>query len=143
MSQARTPAWLLTVGRRRSGYADLRVSDAERTEVADLLAQHYGDGRLDQAEFDQRLDQAMHARTYRDLRGLFDDLPATEGPGRTEVTEGPRPRPRIHRGLLLILAITVAFFVGHALMWSLGPWPWIGLLCLIVLLLSRSLKRTP
>jgi hypothetical protein len=143
MSPTRSPAWLLTIGRRRSSYADLRVSDAERTEVADLLAQHYGDGRLDQAEFDQRLEQAMHARTYRELSGLFDDLPGTDGPGGTEVTEGPRPRPQIHRGLLLILAITVAFFVGHALVWSLGPWPWIGLLCLIVLLLSRSLKRTP
>ena len=77
MSQGRSPAWLLAAGRRRSSYADLRVSDAERTEVADLLSQHYGDGRLDQAEFDQRLDQAMQARTYRDLSGLFADLPPT------------------------------------------------------------------
>jgi Domain of unknown function (DUF1707) len=143
MSQARSPAWLLAAGRRRSSYADLRVSDAERTEVADLLSQHYQDGRLDQDEFNQRLDQAMHARTYRELNGLFADLPPTGTSGGTEVTEGLRPRPQIHRGLLLILAIAVAFIVGHAVASSLGPWTWIGLLCLIVLLLSRGLKRAP
>jgi len=143
MSQARSPAWLLAAGRRRSSYADLRVCDAERTEVADLLSQHYQDGRLDQDEFNQRLDQAMHARTYRELSGLFADLPPTGTAGGTEVTEVPRPRPQIHRGLLLILAIAVAFIVGHAVAWSLGPWTWIGLLCLIVLLLSRGLKRAP
>jgi Domain of unknown function (DUF1707) len=147
MSQARSPAWLLAAGRRHSSYADLRVSDAERTEVADLLSQHYGDGRLDQAEFDQRLDQAMHAKTYRDLSGLFDDLPPAGTPagtaGVTGITDGRRPRPRIHRGLLLVLAIAVAFIVAHAVAWSLGPWTWIGLLCLIVLLLSRKLKRAP
>jgi hypothetical protein len=142
MSQARSPAWLLAAGRRRSSYADLRVSDAERTEVADLLSQHYGDGRLDQAEFEQRLEQAMHAKTYRDLSGLFADLPPTGTSGGTEITEGHRPRPQIYRVLLLVLAIAVAFNVGHALAWSLGPWMWIGLLCLIVLVLSRKLKRT-
>lgn len=144
MSQARSPAWLLAAGRRRSSYADLRVSDAERTEVTDLLSQHYGDGRLDQAEFEQRLEQAMHARTYRDLSGLFADLPPTGTSGTsggTGITEGHRPRPQIYRVLLLVLAIAVAINVGHALAWSLGPWLWIGLLCLIVLVLSRKLKR--
>ncbi len=145
MSQARSPAWLLAAGRRRSSYADLRVSDAERTEVTDLLSQHYGDGRLDQAEFEQRLEQAMHARTYRDLSGLFADLPPTGTSGTsggTEITEGHRPRPQIYRVLLLVLAIAVAINVGHALAWSLGPWLWIGVLGLIVLVLSRKLKRT-
>jgi len=143
MSQARSPAWLLAAGRRRSSYADLRVSDADRTEVADLLSQHYGDGRLDQAEFDQRLDQAMRAKTYRDLSGLFADLPPAGTSGAPEVTDAHRPRAPFHRGLLLILLIGAAFIVGHAVAWALGPWLWIGLLCAIVLLLSRNLKRTP
>jgi Flp pilus assembly protein TadB len=53
----------------------MRVSDADRSEVADRLARHFGDGRLDQAEFDQRLDQAMRAKTRADLVGLLADLP--------------------------------------------------------------------
>ena len=97
MSQGRSPAWLLAAGRRRSSYADLRVSDAERTEVADLLSQHYGDGQLDQAEFDQRLDQAMQAKTYRDLSGLFADLPPN-GAVRRHVTRPASARSPIGTG---------------------------------------------
>jgi Domain of unknown function (DUF1707) len=58
-----------------SGQALMRVSDADRAEVADRLAKHYSDGRLDQAEFDERLDQAMRAKTRADLSGLLADLP--------------------------------------------------------------------
>ena len=55
--------------------ATLRVSDAERNDVADKLSRHFADGRLDQAEFKERLDAAMSAKTQGDLAGLFDDLP--------------------------------------------------------------------
>src|SRR5487761_1380766 len=62
---------------RHMRYSDqhLRVSDAERNEVAERLATHYSDGRLDQAEFDERVGRAMAAKTRGDLDGLFDDLP--------------------------------------------------------------------
>ena len=40
----------------------MRVSDAERNEVAEQLSKHYADGRLDAAEFKERLDQAMSAK---------------------------------------------------------------------------------
>src|SRR5580658_2934630 len=74
---------------RRIRYSDqhIRVSDAERNAVAELLGQHYADGRLDQAEFDERVSRAMTAKTRGDLTGLFDDLPETEsGAG----ADGPR-----------------------------------------------------
>ena len=87
-------ASFLAATRRRAGHADLRISDAERAEVADLLATHYGDGRLDQAEFEQRLDQAMRARTYGDLSGLFADLPPTPAAG---APEGPDLPARLHQ----------------------------------------------
>lgn len=81
--------------RQRPADATMRVSDAERAEVADQLAQHYGDGRLDQAELDERLGQAMSAKTHADLAGLTADLPHL-GAGR------PRPAPaaatRLRRG---------------------------------------------
>ena len=53
----------------------LRVSDAERNEVAERLSRHFADGRLDQSEFGARLDRATRAKTRGDLAGLFDDLP--------------------------------------------------------------------
>ncbi len=74
----------------RGLYSDqhLRVSDAERQEVADRLAEHFADGRLDQAEFDDRVGRAMGAKTRADLGGLFSDLPETGAPA---VPEHPRP----------------------------------------------------
>lgn len=145
-----SPIFLLAATRRRSGYADLRLSDAERAEVADLLSRHYTDGRLDQAEFDERLDQAMKAKTYRDLNGLFDDLPRTEAsePSKAPGTSGAATRrryPHPNVGVLfLVVVIVLAAAAGHALVWSLSPWVWslspwvpIGLLSVIVLYATR------
>ena len=83
-SQSRTHG---LVPRFRYGYTDqhIRVSDAERTEVADRLAAHFAEGRLNQAEFDERVAQAMNATTRGDLSGLFDDLPEP-GPAGTPGT---------------------------------------------------------
>ena len=74
-------------------YSDqhMRVSDAERQAVTDRLAEHFSAGRLDQAEFDERVGQAMNAKTRADLSGLFDDLPETGAPA---VPERPRRRHR-------------------------------------------------
>jgi Flp pilus assembly protein TadB len=103
--------------RRRLSYGqpDVRVSDAERSEVADRLAEHYGDGRLDQSEFNERVEQAMRAKTRSDLAGLFDDLPDSEAP---EVTTRPRRRRSYHP--LLIVALVIAIFAtAQNLLW----WP--------------------
>jgi Flp pilus assembly protein TadB len=58
----------------------MRASDAERADVADRLSRHYQDGRLDQAEFNERLDRAMNAKTRADFNGLFADLPDVPDP---------------------------------------------------------------
>jgi hypothetical protein len=55
--------------------ARLRVGDAERYEAATALGEHFATGRLDQAEYDARVQAAYAARTRADLRTLFDDLP--------------------------------------------------------------------
>jgi hypothetical protein len=154
MSASRSPGWIAAASRRRASYGDLRISDAERAEVVDLLSTHYEDGRLDQAEFDQRLDQAMNARTYKDLSGLFTDLPLTAGSGASAGSGSPgvpgvpghrgpgRFGARNHRALLLVLIIVIAAVAGHALVSSLTPWAWIGLAAAIVLLATRSPKGT-
>ena len=52
-----------------------RIGDAEREQAIGYLQEHMAQGRLDGAEFDERLSQAFAARTAADLRPLFEDLP--------------------------------------------------------------------
>src|SRR6516165_3668847 len=79
----------------RGLYSDqhLRVSDAERQAVADRLAEHFADGRLDQAEFDDRVGRAMSAKTRADLSGLFTDLSETGAPAVPELPRGGGSTP--------------------------------------------------
>jgi Domain of unknown function (DUF1707) len=53
----------------------LRVGDSERQEAVSALGEHYAAGRLDQDEYDTRVQAAYASRTRVDLRGLFGDLP--------------------------------------------------------------------
>jgi uncharacterized membrane protein YcjF (UPF0283 family) len=137
-----SPTWLLAASRRRTSYSGLRISDAERADVADLLSKHYGDGRLDQAEFNQRLDQAMKAKTYADLDGILADLPRTDA----EAAEAPTAtaRRRHEHPYLRTLLLTVVIVIGvaiaaHALAWSFSTWVWLGLLG--ALLYTTQLRR--
>jgi len=146
MSGQASPSWFITATRRRTSYSSMRISDAERTEAADLLSKHYGDGRLDEPEFHQRLDQAMRAKTYADLGGLFDDLPRTEA----EAAEAPRTPARRHEhshhlpGLVLAVAIVVAAAVvaGHVLAWFAGAWIfWFALIGVALFAIEARRKR--
>jgi hypothetical protein len=57
----------------------LRASDADRDRVIELLRAAVADGRLDPAEFDERLDAALAARTIDALAPLTADLIAAPG----------------------------------------------------------------
>lgn len=59
----------------RNGGTGLRASDAEREAALRILGTHFADGRLERAEFDERADAALAARTQDQLRTLFADLP--------------------------------------------------------------------
>lgn len=74
----------------------LRVSDAERSQVADVLSRHYGEGRLDSEELNERLEKAMGAKTRGELKPLLADLPE-EMPA---PVAGPPGRRHGGRGLL-------------------------------------------
>lgn len=54
---------------------DVRVGHAERQKAADDLAEHFAQGRLEQAEFEERTGAAWQAKTAADLKPLFFDLP--------------------------------------------------------------------
>ncbi len=57
------------------GREEMRAADSDRQAVADKLKQALDEGRLDLAEYDERLQRTYAAKTYGDLDGLLDDLP--------------------------------------------------------------------
>ncbi|WP_280269035.1 DUF1707 SHOCT-like domain-containing protein [Nocardia wallacei] len=52
-----------------------RASDGERQQVAELLARHLSEGRLDLAEYDQRVARVYATTTRDDLKLVLSDLP--------------------------------------------------------------------
>lgn len=63
----------------------LRASDQERDATVQRLQVAFAEGRLTDAEFDERMRAALAARTHADLDELLTDLPAGSAP--------PAPRP--------------------------------------------------
>lgn len=131
--------WGPTGARRRTAGPDprLRVSDADRAHVADQLSKHYGDGRLDEAEFNERLEKAMNAKTQADLGGLLDDLPAEHPPA--DVVRR-RPRRPFHPVLFVFLIVALVAVTGHLLFHPFAfflPVPWLLAGLLVLLLLRR------
>jgi hypothetical protein len=123
---------------------NMRVSDAERQAVADRLAAHYADGRLDQAEFDERSARAISAKTRADLEGLLDDLPepgGMKGTGPTGASgipafsgSGTMTRRHQHGHPLLGAAVFVIVVIAlaHAI-WFVASWLWVAVIAVIVL----------
>ena len=74
----RSGSW--STAERGYGGSTIRASDAERAEVAELLSKHYTEGRLDKTELDERMDQAMKAKTRGELTVLLNDLPRAPQP---------------------------------------------------------------
>lgn len=65
----------------------MRASDSDRTAVAEQLLRALNEGRLDLAEYEDRLQRVYAAKTYGDLNssGLLDDLPGTVPVGQAQV----------------------------------------------------------
>ena len=68
----------------------MRASDRERDAVLQRIQQAFAEGRLDDAEFDERMRAALTARTHADLDMLLTDLPAAATPGGGPAA-GPSP----------------------------------------------------
>jgi hypothetical protein len=115
---------------------NLRASDADREATADRLRQHHIDGRLDQDEFQTRLDKCFAAKTVGELAELMRDLPA--GPARrdsgTRTNFGPLGSLRMIPIVPIILAIVAIHLLVAALS---GLWILIPLVFLARLTISR------
>ncbi|HEX6477170.1 MAG TPA: DUF1707 domain-containing protein [Acidimicrobiales bacterium] len=100
----------------------LRISHAERNEIADTLSKHFAEGRLDSDEFDERVGRVMNAKTRGDLAGVLDDLPRL-GP--------PPPEPRRRRPLgpwvLALLFVVLVASIAAVPPYVHVPWLLIGI----------------
>ncbi len=69
----------------------LRASDADRDKYLGLLREAYAEGRLDALEYEERMEQALGAKTYRDLYPVLSELPINPArvPGPPIAPTGP------------------------------------------------------
>ena len=116
----------------------LRVGDAERQQAVGALGEHFAAGRLDQDEYDTRVQAAYAARTRVDLQGLFGDLPepvpfrpaAQQPPVGWQAGREARDRPRHRRPAPVIpVLMAIAIFLGVSL---LVHFPVVPLLFLLI-----------
>ncbi|MCW2766948.1 MAG: hypothetical protein JWO11_2907 [Nocardioides sp.] len=73
---------------REPAHAALRASDLDRDLVQQVLTEAYADGRLDRAEFDERSEHTVAARTLGELPPLMQDLVSSRAlakPGSTDL----------------------------------------------------------
>lgn len=122
----------------------LRASDAERDTAVRALTKHYADGRLERAEFDERVGQALSARTRRELDALFTDLPepspaaalARQEDAQAAESAAAGRRPGLRRGpaagfpVMLLVPILLVLSVG-AVLHGAPPFPLIALLFIL------------
>ncbi|MGH3931452.1 MAG: DUF1707 domain-containing protein [Pseudonocardiaceae bacterium] len=90
--------------------APMRAADVDRERVAEQLRSAHAEGRLDLAEYDERVRQAWAARTYAELTALTADLPQVAG-------AAPERRRRSHwRGAA---AVWLSVSVINLLIWGI------------------------
>lgn len=121
---ARRPPEVLGWASPRPADVLYRLSDVERDEAIAALGDAYAEGRLDQDEFEVRLEAAARAVFAEDLDPLFTDLPRSR-PAESPVASVPRRQGAARRpshggppvGVLLFLVGLAV--VTHA--WLLIP----------------------
>ena len=107
------------------GDRDLRVSDAEREHVGQLLQRAVGLGMLSLGEFTERMDTALAAKTRGELNAVLIDLPGVRLVGRPANTTPPsfvKPPPPLPEPAV---AVTQPGSIIRARMTGVnrrGPW---------------------
>ncbi|MGI5217207.1 DUF1707 SHOCT-like domain-containing protein [Nocardia sp. CA-290969] len=111
----------------------IRASDAERDQYVRELGRHLGDGRIDLAEYDERVAQVYKSATREGLKDVLADLPQPS-PARMVA---PRDRFPIWQrieasawlgvgALVLVIWAVISLGVGAFTyfwpIWVIGPW---------------------
>jgi hypothetical protein len=85
----------------------MRISDADRQRVADVLRDAAGEGRIDLDELEERLELTWGAKTYADLVPITSDLhlPTHPQPAATPVPRPPSGVPAVgHNSSVAIMS---------------------------------------
>jgi hypothetical protein len=85
--------------------SNLRASDADRDAVLAELSEHFMAGRLTSPELDERTNRALAAKTYGDLQGLMQDLPAIRTAAAAQPPEPAPPAPTRHPAPPIVAAL--------------------------------------
>ena len=110
----------------------IRVSDAEREAAASALGDHLVSGRLDVAEYEERVGRAWSARYAGELAELFVDLSTAQvhAPMRRR---GPRP--------FVLAPVMFALAVIGAVVVAVNVIPWVFLLIVGMFLFHGARRR--
>lgn len=114
-----------------------RASDAERNAIVSQLGTHLADGRIDLAEYDQRVAQVYATTTRDQLDVVLSDLPKLSKQQTAAAERKAAPRipiwQRIEAGswagaslIVLVVWGLVSLSAGELTyfwpMWVIGPW---------------------
>src|SRR5581483_9563194 len=106
----------------------MRVADAARERVAELLRQNYSEGRLTYSEFQERLEQPYASKTFGDLQPVTMDLPAQSvNPPRPDRQSARSFRARNHvitYVTIMLFLIAIWAITGAGYFWPI--WPILG-----------------
>ena len=118
----------------------MRVSDAERDEVVELLREHRMAGRLDADEHEERVAEACAARYGRDLEHALRELPLPAPPPAAVVAGPPTfVQPRSDTGGAAVTVGVLAMLL--LLTGPFGIWVSLPLAGTAWVLASRSEER--
>ena len=99
---------------------DMRVSDGERQEVVERLRTALGEGRLELDEYDQRVQSAYGAKTYRELVPLTADLPDVPMPMPPVRARSREAQHYGHPNRAIALLSVVFVFIGLSVLLSVA-----------------------
>jgi hypothetical protein len=118
---------------------EIRIGDVDRRRTIDLLTQAYGEGRLQLAEFEERVSMAESAKVQSDLAPLLNDLPVPRQPDppMTPAAVGRSVQSRFRReyGVFFIAPVicTVIYLMTNAGGYFWPMWVWFGCMIPVVL----------
>lgn len=117
----------------------MRAADTDRERVAEELRSAHAEGRLDLAEYDERVQQAWAARTYGELEALTADLPQAQRPAAPAIHQEVQQSHGQHRqgrggraavaawaGVSVINLLIWAFVSLATLSWIYPWWIWVA-----------------
>ena len=119
--------------------SSMRVSDADRADVANALCRHFADGRLNEEELNERLARVNAAKTRVELGPPLADLPGLDG----EVGPTRKGGWQVSRVLLGVVVVLFALWgTAGALSDFIHPHvPWVIIAIVAIVVLRRTRHR--